>query len=93
MSGFELGLISIVFILVLVYLGMYVPVVLTLTSFVGAWFIADNFEVAINLLVIKTAETIASQEFGVIPLFVLMGLLGTLAAWRLHMIVSKKNQE
>ncbi|MGY9000378.1 MAG: TRAP transporter large permease [Rhodospirillales bacterium] len=75
MSGFEIGVWSILFILVLVYIGMYVPVVLTLTSFVGAWFITDNFDVAINLLAIKSAETISSQEFGVIPLFVLMGLL------------------
>ena len=75
MTGFEIGIVSVLAILVLVYAGMHVPVVLTLVSFLGTWIITGNFEITVNLLALKSAETIASQEFAVIPLFVLMGLL------------------
>ncbi|MEL6463650.1 MAG: TRAP transporter large permease subunit [Pseudomonadota bacterium] len=75
MSGLAIGSVSIGLILILVYAGMYVPVALTLISFLGTWFITDNLGVAQSLLTLKAVETIRSQEFGVIPLFVMMGLL------------------
>lgn len=75
MTGFEVGIVSVLAILVLVYSGMHIPVVLTLVSFLGTWFITSSFDISVNLLALKSAETIASQEFAVIPLFVLMGLL------------------
>ncbi|MEM8823365.1 MAG: TRAP transporter large permease [Pseudomonadota bacterium] len=74
MTGTEIGFISVGFILILVYAGMYVPVALTLISFLGAWFITDNFAISQSLLTLKAVETVRSQEFAVIPLFVLMGL-------------------
>ncbi|MEP5760919.1 MAG: TRAP transporter large permease subunit [Litoreibacter sp.] len=75
MTGLEIGIISVVGILFFVVFGMYIPVVLALVSLIGAWFIAGNFDIAIFLLSQKSVETISSQEFAVIPLFVLMGLL------------------
>ncbi|MEP1535775.1 MAG: TRAP transporter large permease [Paracoccaceae bacterium] len=75
MTGLDIGIISVVGILLFVVLGMYIPVVLTLVSLVGTWFITGNFQIAIFLLTQKSVETISSQEFAVIPLFVLMGLL------------------
>lgn len=75
MTGLEIGIISTFGILVFVFLGMYIPVVLALISLIGTWFITSNFDIAIFLLTQKTVETISSQEFAVIPLFVLMGLL------------------
>ncbi|MEO9821786.1 MAG: TRAP transporter large permease subunit [Paracoccaceae bacterium] len=75
MTGLDIGIISVVGILLFVVLGMYIPVVLTLVSLVGTWFISGNFQIAIFLLTQKSVETISSQEFAVIPLFVLMGLL------------------
>lgn len=75
MSGLEIGTLSVVGILFLVIAGMYIPVVLALVSLIGTWFITGNFDIAIYLLSQKSVETIASQEFAVIPLFVLMGLL------------------
>jgi C4-dicarboxylate transporter DctM subunit len=54
---------------------MYIPVVLALVSLFGVWFITSNLDIAIYLLTQKSVETISSQEFAVIPLFVLMGLL------------------
>jgi C4-dicarboxylate transporter DctM subunit len=75
MSSFEIGIISILTILVLIYAGMYVPVVLGLVSFVGVWAIKGKLMIAINLLTLAASDSIASYLFGVIPLFVLMGLL------------------
>ena len=75
MTGLETGIISVIGILFFVIFGMYIPVVLALVSLIGTWFITSNFEIAVFLLSQKSVETISSQEFAVIPLFVLMGLL------------------
>src|SRR5687768_13737662 len=73
MSGLEVSLITLLAMLVLIYLGMYVPVVLTLLSFLGVYFIRGDFNIATNLLVQSASKGIADFLFGVIPLFVLMG--------------------
>lgn len=75
MSSIEIGVISIVMILVLIYAGMYVPVVLALVSFLGVWAIKGNVMIAIKLLTLAASDSVANYIFGVIPLFVLMGLL------------------
>ena len=45
MSGFEIGIISIIAMLLLIYIGMHVPVVLALISFVGVWLIKGNVKI------------------------------------------------
>ena len=75
MSGLEIGAVSIIAMLVLIYIGMYVPIVLALISFVGVWVVKGNINVAVSLLWIASAKTVGNFLFGVIPLFVLMGLL------------------
>ncbi|MBS27332.1 MAG: C4-dicarboxylate ABC transporter permease [Alphaproteobacteria bacterium] len=75
MTGFEIGVISIIAMLLLIYVGMHVPVVLALISFVGVWVIKGNVKIAVSLLWMSAAKTVADFLFGVIPLFVLMGLL------------------
>jgi len=75
MSSIEIGVISIMMILVLIYAGMYVPVVLALVSFLGVWAIKGNVIIAIKLLTLAASDSVANYIFGVIPLFVLMGLL------------------
>ncbi len=79
MTGLEVGLYSVIAMLVLIYLGMYVPVVLALISFVGVWVIKDNVNIAVSLLWLAAAKTVMNFLFGVIPLFVLMGLLTSAA--------------
>ena len=37
MSSLEIGAVSVIAMLVLIYIGMYVPIVLALISFVGVW--------------------------------------------------------
>ena len=74
MTPFEIGLASIVMITLLLYLSMPVAVALASVSFVGVWLIRDNFDVATRMLGIAANESISEYVFGVVPLFVLMGL-------------------
>ncbi|OGA90113.1 MAG: C4-dicarboxylate ABC transporter permease [Betaproteobacteria bacterium RIFCSPLOWO2_12_FULL_66_14] len=75
MAGWEIALWSVVAMLALIYLGMHISTTLALISVVCVWLLRDNFTVAANLLWISAAQTINQFLFGVIPLFVLMGLL------------------
>ena len=79
MTGLEVGLLSVIAMLALIYIGMHVPVVLALVSFIGVWIIKGNVSVATSLLWISAAKTVDDFLFGVIPLFVLMGLLTSAA--------------
>jgi C4-dicarboxylate transporter, DctM subunit len=72
-------LISVALMLVLIYAGMYVGVALTVLSFVGVWIIRDDIQIAANLLALAANDAISDYIFGVIPLFVLMGLLVSVA--------------
>ena len=75
MSGVEIGVSSIMLIVVLIYLGLYVPVALGLVSFLGVWIIRQNVDHAVSLLSEAIADTVADFVFATIPLFALMGLL------------------
>ena len=75
MSGFEIGLWSLGAILVLIYTGMHVAIALALVSFFGIWVLRHNPEQAARILSLATRESISSYLFGVVPLFVLMGLV------------------
>jgi C4-dicarboxylate transporter DctM subunit len=75
MSDIQIGLLSILGILLLIQSGMHVSVALLLLSFCGVWAMKDNGIIAGKMLSLAAAESISSYAFGVIPLFVLMGLL------------------
>lgn len=75
MSGLELGLISVGAIIALIYLGMHVAIVLISVSFVGLWIFKGKFALSVTLVTQAATESISSYVFGVVPLFVLMGLL------------------
>ncbi len=74
LSAVQVGLVSVLFVLFLVYIGVHVGVALAMLSFVCVWVIRD-FSIAGKLLSLAAASSLARYEFGVIPLFVLMGLL------------------
>ena len=63
----------------LIYAGMYVAVALSVLSFVGVWLIRDDAGIAANLLALAANDAISDYIFGVVPLFVLMGLLVAVA--------------
>ena len=75
MSNIEIGVASIVAILLLIQSGLHVAVALTLVSFVGVWLVRDRFGIAGALLSNAALDSVARYSFGVIPLFVLMGVL------------------
>ena len=79
MSGLEIGLLSVAAIVILVYTGMYVAVALCLTSLIGVWAIKGSFTLAANLLALAAYDAVSGYVFGVVPLFVLMGLLVSVA--------------
>jgi len=74
-SDVQIGLLTILGILILVQSGMHVAVALIVLSFVGVWAIKDNWTIAGSMLQLTAYEGIKAYNFGVIPLFVLMGLL------------------
>ncbi len=74
-SDAGIGVISIVFVLFFVYVGVHVGVALALISFVCVWLVRGDMDLAGRLLALSIGESMKHYEFGVIPLFVLMGLL------------------
>jgi len=85
MIGSEIALGSILLMLVLVYSGMHIAVALTLLFYVGVGLLRDNFDVVGNILVLAFEDSISDYLFGVVPLFVLMGLLVSVAGIRRDM--------
>jgi len=75
MTGMEIGLLSVLIILILIYSGMYVSVALGLVSFISVWFLRGSLEAPVYLLTIAASSGLEDYIYGVIPLFVLMGLL------------------
>ncbi len=75
MTELQIGLFSIAGILFLIYAGMHVAIALTLLSFVSVWLIKGNWTIASKLLALAASDSISGYIFGVVPLFVLMGLL------------------
>ncbi len=79
MTPIEIGFASIGAIVLGLYLGVPIVVALAGASFAGVIFIRGDIEIAISVLSIAASDTIASYIFGVIPLFVLMGMLVNVA--------------
>jgi tripartite ATP-independent transporter DctM subunit len=79
MTNIDIGLISVGAMLVLIYAGMHVGIALSLLSFVGVWIMRDNVTVASNMMALAANDAISDYIFGVVPLFVLMGLFVSVA--------------
>jgi C4-dicarboxylate transporter DctM subunit len=75
LDALTIGLILVAAMLLLILAGLHIGVALIFLSFIGAWLIRDDFEIAVNLLKIASSGAINDQLFGVVPLFVLMGML------------------
>ncbi len=71
----EIGFAAIGFMLLLIFSGAHIAVVLILLSFLGIWLIRDNPNVAMRSLALAADGAINRYLFGVVPLFVLMGLI------------------
>lgn len=75
MSPIEIGLASVSAIIVLIYLGVYIPIALGVVSFVSIWLMRDNFDLAMNLLKIAVGDSVMEYTFATVPLFTFMGLI------------------
>jgi len=75
LSRIQIGLVAIAFMLILIFSGAHIAVALILLSFLGIWLIRDNPNVAIRSLALAADGAINRYLFGVVPLFVLMGLV------------------
>jgi tripartite ATP-independent transporter DctM subunit len=79
MNGLEIGFGTIAAMMVLIWLGVHVAVALGLTSFAGVWLLKGSPIVATAMLSQGAYDAIASYVFAVVPLFVLMGFLVSIA--------------
>lgn len=75
MDRVGIGFLALGLLLVLISLGMPIVFALMVTSFLGVWLVRDNLQIAVNLVGTASSGAVRSYGFGVIPLFVLMGLL------------------
>jgi len=77
MVGVEVGIASVITILILIYAGIHVAVALGLVSFIGVWIYRGSIDVAVSLLTAATHDSIAHAVFANIPLFALMGIVAS----------------
>jgi tripartite ATP-independent transporter DctM subunit len=71
----QIGIVSVLAIVVLIYLGVYIPIALGVVSFVSIWIMRDNFDLAMNLLKIAISDSVMEYTFATVPLFTFMGLI------------------
>lgn len=74
MSDLQIGVIAIGLMLAGIYFGMHIGVALIVSSFVSVWLVKSP-EVAARFVAASANDSIRDYLFGVIPLFVLMGML------------------
>ncbi|KPQ22653.1 MULTISPECIES: TRAP transporter large permease [unclassified Halomonas] len=74
MTGLEIGMIAVVLMLALIYFGMHISIALMLVSFLAISALR-NPELATRMVAAAANDSLGSYLYGVVPLFVLMGLL------------------
>lgn len=74
MSDLGIGIATLVLLLAAIYLGMHIGIALIVTSFAGAALIKTP-EVAARFVGAAANDALRDYLFGVVPLFVLMGML------------------
>ncbi len=79
MSAGAIALITLVLLLILILLGVQLSTSLLFTGAVGVFLITGRFSTAMEVLSKSAWAAIRQYMFGVIPLFVLMGLLANLS--------------
>jgi C4-dicarboxylate transporter, DctM subunit len=79
MESTPIGLVMVALLLVAILSGVHVGTGLALLSFVGVWWIKGSFYIALRLLGLTAFSAVSDYIFGVLPLFVLMGLLSAMS--------------
>ncbi|NLI20932.1 MAG: TRAP transporter large permease [Clostridiales bacterium] len=79
MSPLEIALITLGLLLLLLFSGVHLVTTLMTTSLVGVFLVTGRMTTAINVLSMSAWGSIRDYMFGVIPLFMLMGLFANLS--------------
>lgn len=74
MDHLTIGYLSLLAIGVTIYSGIHVAIALSVISLLGVWAMTGKLQLAMNFVSLAATESIADYTFGVVPLFVLMGL-------------------
>ena len=74
MDPITIGYLSLAAIAVAIYAGLHVAIALAGVSLLGVWAITGKLTLAMNFVALAATDSIAEYTFGVVPLFVLMGL-------------------
>jgi len=69
------GIASVVAIVISIYAGAHIAIALGMISFVAVVLLKGNVEIALNLLSLAMADSIADEAFATVPLYVMMGLV------------------
>lgn len=75
MSGVEISLLGFAALTLLIYAGMHISTALLLVAFFGTWLLRGDAGLAADMLGIAATDAVTDYDFGVIPLFVMMGFL------------------
>jgi C4-dicarboxylate transporter DctM subunit len=75
MDPLIIGLITVVLLFILILLGVHIGVSLAIMSVLGVWWILGKASVAVGLLGTVAFSSIMDYTLGVVPMFVLMGLM------------------
>jgi tripartite ATP-independent transporter DctM subunit len=75
MTGITIAALSVGGMVLLIYAGLHVAIALLVLSFAGIWLMRGSFDVAANMMVLAFKDSLSDYLFGVVPLFVLMGLV------------------
>lgn len=75
MTPIEIGLVSVIAIVALIYFGLYIPIALGVVSFMSIWIMRGNFDLAMNLLKVAVSDSVLEYTFATVPLFTFMGLI------------------
>ncbi len=70
---------SLILLLVLIFSGVHLCTSLMFTSVIGVWLTTGRFATAMNVLAQSAWGAVRSYMFGVIPLFVLMGMFANMS--------------
>jgi C4-dicarboxylate transporter, DctM subunit len=71
----NVGIVSVILIVVLIYCGSYVAITLSIVSFVGVWLLRGDVTIAMRMMTLAVTDSIRSYDFASIPTFVMMGLI------------------
>ena len=74
MDPLTIGYLSLAGIGIAIYGGIHVAIALAGVSLLGVWAITGKIKLALNFVALAATDSIAEYTFGVVPLFVLMGL-------------------